>query len=174
VVDEALVAGDVPAEGVVEGDAPAVPASFEDCYREHHAAMVRVAFLLTGSRETAEDVVQDAFVKLHRAWRRVREPERYLHRIVVNGCRSHHRRAGRERAREMRAVAGDDGLAVLGAHELDDALAALPYRQRAAVVLRFYGDLSEAQTAEVLGCRAGTVGSLVHRALEQLRRTVEP
>jgi len=59
------------------------------------------------------------------------------------------------------------------ANELLDALATLPYRQRAALVLRFYDDLSEADSAVVLGCRPGTVGSLVHRGLAQLKRVIE-
>ena len=62
----------------------------------------------------------------------------------------------------------------LDADELADALAMLPARQRAAIVLRFYSDLSEAATAAALGCRPGTVGSLVHRGLAQLRRVLEP
>jgi RNA polymerase sigma-70 factor (sigma-E family) len=151
------------------------PRSFEDCYRDAHERMVRAAFLLTGSVETAQDVVQDAFVHLHGKWVTVREPEGYLWRSVVNGCRSQQRRAARDRERqarlrsiETRTPGGDPA-----AGELDDAIAALPYRQRAAIVLRFYDDLTEAQVAEGLGCRVGTVSSLVHRGIEQLRRTIE-
>jgi RNA polymerase sigma-70 factor (sigma-E family) len=151
----------------------AKPRSFEECYRDCHETLVRVAFLLTGSRELAQDVVQDAFVHLHGKWLRVREPEAYLRRSVVNGCRSQQRRAARERAHRARERAVPVTHDALDRGDLDDALAALPYRQRAALVLRFFHDLSEAQTADALGCQPGTVGSLVHRGIEQLRRTIE-
>ena len=176
VVGESLVTAEP--EPAPVGDTPratqANTRSFEDCYRDCHDALVRVAFLLTGSLEVAQDVVQDAFVRLHGKWLGVREPEAYLRRSVVNGCRSQQRRAARERAhreRERPVAITHDGL---DHGDLDDALAALPYRQRAALVLRFFDDLSEAQTADALGCRPGTVGSLVHRGIEQLRRTIEP
>ncbi len=144
--------------------------SYEDCYREHFRSMVRVAFLLIGSPETAQDVVQDAFVRLHRRWASVQQPAAYVRRSVVNGCHSHHRRLRLERRRrpDPRDLATD-----LDADEITDALAALPHRQRAALVLRFYLDLPDAEAAEILGCRVGTVGSLVHRGLAQLRKDIE-
>lgn len=148
-----------------------VPTPFEDCYRAHFAEMVRLAFLLTGSLETAQDVVQDSFVRLHRRWPRVDEPRAYLRRIVVNGCHSHHRRLRLERRHRP---ASEDLVTQLGADELSDVLGALPARQRAALVLRFYLDLSDRDAAAVLGCRVGTVASLVHRGLAQLRQEIEP
>lgn len=133
--------------------------------------MVRLAFLLTGSPEVAQDVVQDAFVSVHRAWSRVREPRAYLRRAVVNACTSHHRRTFRER----RANASSSPETVdLGADELFDVLDALPARQRAAIVLRYWHDLDERDIADALGCRAGTVGSLLHRAVARLREVIEP
>ena len=151
---------------------PAAPTdlSFADLYRDAHADMVRLAFLLTGSAEASQDVVQDAFVSVHRAWSRVREPRAYLRRAVVNACTSHHRRRFREQARMPRA----DAHAELEADELFDVLAALPDRQRAAVVLRYWHDLDENQIADALGCRPGTVGSLLHRAIARLREVMEP
>jgi RNA polymerase sigma-70 factor (sigma-E family) len=146
------------------------PLTFGALYASEHDAMVRLAFLLTGSTEIAEDVVQDAFVRLHRRWEHIREPRPYLRRAVVNACHSHHRRL--RRFRQLPVPAGPVAVE-LDAHELADALAALPARQRAAIVLRFYADLSEAATADALGCRPGTVGSLVHRGLAQLRRGLE-
>src|SRR6476660_1323606 len=98
--------------------------------------MVRLAFLLTGSAETAQDVVQDAFVSAHRAWSRVREPKAYLRRAVVNACTSHHRRAFR--ARRAHAQSPGPGVVELGADEMFDVLATLPARQRAAIVLRYW------------------------------------
>ncbi|MGZ8763578.1 MAG: SigE family RNA polymerase sigma factor [Acidimicrobiia bacterium] len=150
--------------------AHSTPLSYEDCYREQFRPMVRLAFLLTGSAETAQDVVQDAFVRLHRRWSSVEQPAAYVRRSVVNGCHSHHRRVRLERTRRP-----DPGAAAvdLDADEITDALAALPHRQRAALVLRFYLDLPDTEAAAVLGCRVGTVGSLVHRGLAQLRKDIE-
>lgn len=148
-------------------------AAFGEFYALEYQRMVRVAVLVTGSIETAQDVVQESFVGVWRRWGQLGDPAGYLYRSVVNGCRSHHRRA----AREQRFKALTSSLPATSAapvrSELLDALAALPYRQRAALVLRFYDDLSEADTAAVLGCRPGTVGSLVHRGLEQLKRVIE-
>jgi RNA polymerase sigma-70 factor (sigma-E family) len=150
-------------------EATANTLTFADFYVESHSKMTRLAYLLTGSEESAQDLVQDSFVRLHAAWLRVNDPEAYLRASVTNACRSYHRR----RATERRANNELPPSTELGAEELFDALAALPYRQRAAVVLRFWHDLSEAEIAEVIGCRPGTVGSLLHRALEQLRRVIE-
>lgn len=89
----------------------------------------------------------------------------------MNACRSYHRRRFLERRRNGAAVVGVHDLE---ADELSDALARLPYRQRAALVLRFYRDLPDDEISEVLGCRPATVRSLVFRGLEQLRRVIEP
>jgi RNA polymerase sigma factor (sigma-70 family) len=195
-------ADDGVAESVVEAPqrqpAEAVPVpevlSFVDLYLRSFAEMVRLARVLVDSPETAEDLVQDAFVHLHRRWGGVRDPRAYLHRSVVNACRSHHRRAWRERSRPPRADDSSgptanggpgtqserevvDGDAEQGraddAEVLGTALATLPYRQRAALVLRYYADLPDAQIAVALGCRPGTVASLVHRGLERLREVVD-
>jgi RNA polymerase sigma factor (sigma-70 family) len=168
--------------------------SFGDLYLGSFAGMVRLARVLVDSPETAEDLVQDAFVQLHRHWGGVRDPRAYLHRSVVNACRSHHRRAWRERARVGRPEAHSqqamvdgrddregrnpvDGAVEQGrsddADVLGAALATLPYRQRAALVLRYYADLPDAEIAIALGCRPGTVASLVHRGLERLREVVD-
>jgi RNA polymerase sigma factor (sigma-70 family) len=122
--------------------------------------MVRLAFALTGSRATAEDVVQDAFVRVHAKWSGVQHPPPYLRRAVVNACRSSRRRHARERERALATV---EPSVELGADELFDALERLPYRQRAAIALRFYEGLPDADVAEALDCRVGTVASLVHR-----------
>jgi RNA polymerase sigma factor (sigma-70 family) len=150
-------------------------AAFGELYGLEYPRMVRIAVLVTGSIETAQDVVQDSFVGVWRRWGQLRDPAGYLYRSVVNGCRSHHRRTAREQ--RLRTLSSSvwpaSSAAPVVSNELLDALAALPYRQRAALVLRFYDDLSEADTAAVLGCRPGTVGSLVHRGLEQLKRVIE-
>jgi RNA polymerase sigma-70 factor (sigma-E family) len=148
------------------------PLGFVTLYRERHAEMVRFATLLVGSPEVAQDLVQDCFVRLHRRFSTVRDPVSYLRRSVVNACRSHHRRAQRERAHAA-TERGRSDVTELAADELGDALARLPHRQRAALVLRFYEDRSEDEIATILGCRPGTVGSLIHRGLARLRPAIE-
>ena len=143
--------------------------TYVDLYRAAHADMVRLAFLLTGSQELAQDLVQDAFVRVHRAWSRVREPKAYLRRAVVNACNSHHRRVFRAR----RVPQEREPVATLQADEISDALAKLSPRQRTAIVLRYWHDCSETEIAEAIGCRPGTVGSLLHRALAELREVIE-
>ena len=144
--------------------------SFVELYRETYAPMVRLAVLLTGSELLAEDLVHDAFVRVHARWARVDSPTSYLRAAVVNACRSARRRAKLERSVAASSYAA---VASLDADELFDALSALPYRQRAAIVLQYYEGLSQTEIADLLGCREGTVASLVHRGLEQLRRVIE-
>jgi RNA polymerase sigma factor (sigma-70 family) len=174
-VQEAVVAragGPVGSEaGTPERDAVPAPATFAACYAELQPEMVRLAAALTGSAETGQDLVQDSFVRLHRVWGHVREPRAYLRRAVINACNSHHRHRRVERLQAAREITRPD--VALGADELADALDGLPHRQRAALVLRFYADLSDVDIATALRCRPGTVPSLIHRGLEQLRRVVE-
>jgi RNA polymerase sigma-70 factor (sigma-E family) len=146
------------------------PGTFGDFYANHYAGLVRLAALLSGSVDTAPDLVQDCFVRLHGRWTSVREPLPYIRRSVVHACASHHRRTAVVR----RNPPPEPRVAELGADELEDALAALPARQRAAVVLRYYGDLPDAAIARALRCREGTVRSLISRALADLRKVIEP
>jgi len=152
------------------GPAGAGPDGFGEFYAGHFTDLVRLATLLSGSPDTAPDLVQDCFVRLHGRWASVREPLPYVRRSVVHACASHHRRAALVR----RTPPPEARPTELGADELEDALAALPARQRAAVVLRFYGDLPDADIARALRCREGTVRSLVSRALADLRKVIEP
>lgn len=149
-----------------------------ELYRRHAGDAARLAYLITGDRALAEDLVQEAFVHLYGKFRDLRNPDAfdiYLRRTVVNLARSHfrHRKVERkylEGAREAdRTVAPPD---VGERDELWTVLQALPERQRTAIVLRFYEDLSEVTTAEVMGCPVGTVKSLVSRGLERLRAIV--
>jgi RNA polymerase sigma-70 factor (sigma-E family) len=144
--------------------------TFADFYRATFTEMTRLAFLLTGSAEIARDLVQDSFVRLHGKWDGIAEPRAYLRRTVVNACHSHHRRLRLQRQRHSPISQVD--VVDLGANEMTDAIAALPYRQRTAIVLRFWHDSSEAEIAAALGCRPGTVGSLIHRALAELRKVM--
>ena len=146
----------------------------ETLYAAHAPDAARLAYLVTGDRALAEDLVQEAFVRMFGRFRDLRNPDAfgaYLRKTVVNLAKSHFRRRGVERTyveREARQpVATVEHPS--GREEMWDALKRLTPRQRAAVVLRYYEDLSEAQTADVLGCAIGTVKSLVSRGLEQLR-----
>ncbi|AVV42881.1 SigE family RNA polymerase sigma factor [Streptomyces sp. P3] len=147
--------------------------------------LMRTAFLLTGEQHAAEDLVQSTLEQVYVAWRRVRaadEPEAYVRRVMINA----HARRHRRKLRELLAPR-DDGPGL--AHETpapgdliaraDDrqtllrALAALPPRQRAAVVLRYWEDLTETQTAEAMGCSVGTVKSNAAKGIAKLRAIPE-
>lgn len=145
-----------------------------ELYRTHAPAAARLAYLLTGDRSLAEDLVQEAFVRLFGRWRDLRDPgafPAYLRTTVVNLARSQFRRSRVERAYlEREALRPDPPPADTGErHEMWAALQRLSPRQRAAIVLRYYEDLTEAQTADVLRCPVGTVKSLVWRGMQQLR-----
>lgn len=155
-----------------EDDEPSLAfTSFVAFYEETFAPMVRLAVLLTGVSWMAEDLVHDAYARVYTHWSRVREPRAYLRRAVVNACRSAQRRAARQRRLHARQIPEH---ARLDADELFDVLADLPYRQRAAIVLKYYEGRTNPEIAEMLGCRVGTVASLVHRGTEQLRRVIQP
>jgi len=134
-------------------------------YASQRAPMTRLAHAITGSNALAQEVVQDAFLRLSTA-RDVREPAAYLRTIVVNLSRTALRRRTRTVALPHEPIALDPP-------ELDELwqhVQRLPEKYRTALALRFYADLSEAQMAEAMGCRPGTVKSLVSRGLEMLRK----
>ena len=142
---------------------------FVALYRERYGPMVRLAYLLTGSQAIAEELVQDAFVSVHRSWDRADAPAAYLRTAVVNACRSWGRRSSLER---LRTPVPPEPVTLV-ADELWDVLQTLPPRQRAAIVLRFYEDLSDEEIAALLGCKVPTVRTAVFRGLEKLRKEVE-
>ena len=141
--------------------------------------LVRLAALLVGSPATAEDLVQEAFAKLHGRFDRIDEPRAWLRVVVVNASRNERRRLGRLRRHLDRQAGGADaGAEAAPSPEPADAallasLRRLPDRQRAAVVLRYYLGLSEAEIAATLGIRPGTVKSRLHRALATMRTELE-
>lgn len=150
-------------------DRAAMLAGLEALYRAEHPRMVRLAHLITGSNETAEEVVHDSFIKLQRAWHRAERPAAYLRRIVVNECRS------RLRRRKVELRHPPEPARPELPEELDEtwaALAKVGARRRAALVLRFYEDLPIADVAVALGCRPGTAKSLIHRGLAELREVL--
>lgn len=146
-----------------------------DLYVRHAPDAIRLAYLLTGEQHTAEDIVQDAFVRLFGRFRDLRNPDAfqaYLRRTIVNLSRDHFRKL-----RSERAVAAREGSRHEGSptpefeewHSLHEALRSLPHRQRTALILRFAEELSERETAEAMGCSVAAVKSLVSRATGRLR-----
>jgi RNA polymerase sigma-70 factor (sigma-E family) len=146
-----------------------LPPSFRDVYEAHFGDLVRLATMITGSPAAAEDVVQDAFARLYLRFDRVDHPGAYLRRSVLNGCTSRFRKHRRERLVDEHDDAVDGSAEPSERLDLERRLADLPARQRAVVVLRIHLGIPEAEVADVLGCRPGTVGSLLHRALTALR-----
>jgi len=143
-------------------------AEFEALFDGCQHGMVRLAALLTGSSATAEEVVQEVFVRVYEKWDRLHEPAAYLRVAVINRCNSWHRRRQVARAHERRQHG------VESAHhdrpdEMADALAQLSPRRRAVLVLRYYEHLSTAEIAAAMSISEATVRSTMHRALVQMK-----
>jgi RNA polymerase sigma-70 factor (sigma-E family) len=146
---------------------------FAEFVAARSGALLRTAYLLTGNRQDAEDLVQTALVKVVPKWGRLREHEPYVRRVMVNESISRWRR-GRWRETPTaevrdRAIPDPD---LAGRLALRQALAQLAPRQRAVIVLRYFDDLTEAQTADALGIAVGTVKSQARDALTRLRTLV--
>ena len=147
----------------------------EGLYRAHAPDALRLAYLLTGDRTLAEDLSQDAFVKVLGRFHDIRNRDAfwwYLRRTIVNLSHSHFRRRRVERAWLERQGVEEAAPAATDLAERDRlrrALMMLRPEQRAAIVLRYYEDLSEADTAEALGVAVGTVKSMVSRGMRRLR-----
>jgi RNA polymerase sigma-70 factor (sigma-E family) len=147
-----------------------------DLYRRSAPGAVRLAYLLTGDRAIAEDLAQDAFVRVAGRLAHLRHHEAfdaYLRRTVVNLSKNHFRRRAIERAYLTRERAQDPSPShdrgVVERQAMLAALQDLPHRQRSAIVLRFYEDLPEDAVADILRCRPATVRSLVFRGVQALR-----
>ena len=146
---------------------------FDGVYGAHYASLVRLAYLTTGSLPAAEDVVQEAFIEWWRRRDHVHAPAAYLRKAVVSRCTSWVRRRALERRHRDQAAPPAVNTPGADVPAVRAAVATLSPRQRAAVFLRFYLDLPEAQIAEALGCRPGTVKSLLHRSLLTLREHLD-
>ncbi|MDR1712483.1 MAG: sigma-70 family RNA polymerase sigma factor [Propionibacteriaceae bacterium] len=152
-------------------------ASFEDFVEARSEALLRFAKLIAGNEHDGADAVQEALIGLLRHWKRViatGDPEAYVRRSIVNAHILRKRKYRRESPQpepDERPVAQDGEARVLSLHTARAVFAGLPPKQRAAVMLRFYEDLSYAQIGEVCGCPESTARVLVHRALRQLRQT---
>jgi RNA polymerase sigma-70 factor (sigma-E family) len=151
-----------------------------ELFAQHAAAATRLGYLLTGDRAIAEDLVQEAFVRIAGRLGHLRDPsafQAYLRSTVINLSRMHHRkqkteRTYLEREANLRPPEGPER-DVAVSEAMRAALLRLPERQRTAIVLRFYEDLTDTATAEILRCPTGTVRSLVSRGMETLRREVQ-
>jgi RNA polymerase sigma-70 factor (sigma-E family) len=150
----------------------------DELYREHVLGLTRLAMVLVGDAESAQDVVQDAFIGLYSAWPRLRNPEKapvYLRHAVLNGARSVLRARKRRQSLRLRydppvwsaeaaVMVREDQRAVLA------AIARLSRRQREVLALRYYAGLSHAEIADALGVTTGTVSSTMSHALTALAR----
>ena len=149
---------------------------FAAVYAAHHAAALRLAYLLCGNAERAEDAVAEAFVRVYRQMRRsdIRSPGAYVRRAVVNEVNSRFRRLAIERREAAKRTGDDRGVRssderLADTDEMFTALRQLSARQRTVVVLRFYEDLPEKAIADAMGISVGTVKSTLSRGMDRLR-----
>ena len=161
-------------DGAQDKDAPSKDAQFSEYMAARQPSLLRTAYLLTGDRHTAEDLVQTALAKLYLSWDKVQRQESldgYVRRILVNENNSLWRRAWKKRETTTSEVPDQPAEPQRSGHDDDlwQLVQSLPRKQRAAVVLRYYEQMSEAETAAILGVSVGTVKSQTSRALAALR-----
>lgn len=144
---------------------------FATFYRDELGPQVRRAALIVGSAEQAKDIVQDAMVEVYRRWQTLESPGGYLNRAVLNGCRDACRR--RSTAVRLLHCVAERAPRLDATDLLDDVLDTLPFRQRAAIVLRFYAGLTTAEIAEALGCAPGSVGPYIDRGLKKMKGALQ-
>src|SRR3954447_23016171 len=162
---------------------PTRAAGVEVLFRRHYAELLRLAFVMLGSREAAEDAVQDAFVSLHRNWRSMRDreaAEAYLRSAVLNRCRSWVRRQVIQRAarplmlvREHQESPEDTTVGRDEVGSLVGAMRTLARRQREVLACRFVLEMSVAETAQLLEISVGSVKAHTHRGLQALQQRIE-
>ena len=151
-----------------------------ELYQEHGLGLIRLGVIMLGDKQAAEDVVQEAFLGLHRRWGKLRDPDRahaYVRSAVFNGCRSVLRKRAKDRQFVLTEPDAQSAEAsVLLSEEHAEVLAAmrrLPSRQREAVALRYCLDMSPAEVATAMGISQGTVKSATSRGLAALRTMLE-
>jgi RNA polymerase sigma-70 factor (sigma-E family) len=159
-----------------------VMTDFDEFVAHHLDDLLRTAYLVVWDESEAEDLAQECLLKIAKRWPRVRrmeQPRAYARRVLINlaldGARGRARRATELRGEDQVAEPIADPLGAFDTRaELLQLLGRLPARQRAVLVLRYFNDLTEAQTAEVLGCSPGTVKSNASRGLARLRAALQP
>jgi RNA polymerase sigma factor (sigma-70 family) len=147
-------------------------ADIDRLYKAEYLPMLRLAHLLIGTAEIAEEVVQDAFIVVYQRREQIENLGGYLRRTVVNRCYSELRRRSLERRKAQLFAVGEEPVLTPELDETWKALDRLKPKQRTALVLRYYEDLPIKEVAELMGEREGTVKSLVHRGLNGLRSEV--
>jgi RNA polymerase sigma factor (sigma-70 family) len=172
-MDEVVATATKPNE---DARTPSRPANFEGFFEREHERLFRALWLLTRNPQEAEEIMQDAFLRLWERWDRVRDgpdPVAYLYRSAMNAWRSRLRRAAVAARRAIHQIQGDDQMAEVEERDaIVRALAPLPPRQRAAVVLVDVLDLSSEQAGDVMGIRPVTVRVLAARAREALAEQI--
>src|SRR5690606_31936428 len=160
---------------------PTTGIDLDGLFRAHATPLLRLAVVLTGDQRLAEDLVQDAFVRLHRAGARPATGSElaYLRRTVVNLSHGHHRRLRVARSHppdppRVEVAAEVDAVRHDGQRRVLAAVRALPRRQRDCVVLHYSADLTDAEIADALGITAGSVKTHLHRARAALAHVLEP
>jgi len=150
---------------------------FEDFVRGRSTALLRTSYLLTGDRGAAEDLLQGVLERVARRWSSIADsPDAYVHRALTNAAvnRWRRHRPADVPLLESDHPTSDDVTDIIGIRDqLIRGLLKLPARQRAVLVLRYFDDLSEAETADALGCSVGTVKSQASRGLDRLRALVD-
>ena len=151
--------------------------AFGDFMAARWAALFRTAYLITGDRHEAEDLLQTSLAKTFVSWRRVRDKgaaDAYVRRVMVNTAASRWRSGRHEQATAVLPDAGHDGGVESATTQvvLWQRISELPPRMRATLVLRYYEDLTEAETAREMGCSVGAVKSQTHHALKRLRSSL--
>ncbi len=148
------------------------PDGFDQFFATAWPFAYRLAVLVTHDRVAGEDVAQEVMTRLYAGWTAIERPEAYLRTAIVNTAVNWQRRQTTSRVK-LPLVSRPEAVAPVDSDlsaELADALAGLPERQRAVLVLRYWAGLSEAEIADTLGCRPGTVKSLASRALNRLSK----
>jgi RNA polymerase sigma-70 factor (sigma-E family) len=168
------------AAGAEHTDLAAAEAGVTALYQAHALGLMRLAHIMLGDRQSAEDVVQEAFCGLYRRWAHLTDTGRalqYLRTSVLNGCRSLRRRRAGSRAQpsDVLPAASAEAAVITGEErrEVMRALRRLPARQREALVLRYYLDLSAEEIAATMGIAPSSVRSATHRALAALGRMLQ-
>ena len=158
-----------------------MPDDFDSFVVARGRALLRFAYVLCGNRPLAEDMVQEVLARAHQRWSRIERmeaPEAYVRKSIVREYLSWRRRKASTEVMVAevpeRVDPCDSEHVIVERWEMWALLSGLPRAQRAVLVLRFYEDLTEAQTASILGCSVGTVKSQAARGLEKLRRALDP
>jgi RNA polymerase sigma factor (sigma-70 family) len=157
-----------------DGEATAVPLTFEDLFADEHERLFRALYLIVGNSHEAEELMQDAFLHVLERWDRIDNPAGYLYRSALNSTRSRYRRLAFAAKRTLTPGQPEDAFAAADLRdEMVRALRELPQRQRAALVLMDLLDYRSEDASEVLGVTAATVRSLASHGRAAMKRSLE-